>query len=264
MYPALLRLRVVREAAERPFYWALGGLAALSLLFMLFPAIDLTVAALFFAAGSGFLHERLAAVEIIREAGRAVERMFALASILPLLIKLLAPDRPLLLAPRASLFVLASFLIGPGLIVNGILKKYWGRARPRDIVEFGGDAVFTRAWQIADQCAGNCSFVSGEAASAFWLVSLAFIVPAAWRGATIAATLAFAAIVSATRIAMGGHFLSDVLIAWIITLLVMLALNRAMLRLLPPSFDGFVDAALTAAGRSIRRALRLQSAVRRR
>ena len=93
-----------------------------------------------------------------------------------------------------------AFCFGPGLVVNGVLKAFWGRARPSQILEFGGAAQFTPPVQIADQCARNCSFVSGEAsgvtmlaiaigvfreegADAALLIALAYIVQvqaAAW------------------------------------------------------------------------------------
>jgi len=67
---------------------------------------------------------------------------------------------------RIWLFAFLSFALGPGLLVNGILKNYWGRARPQSVHEFGGTADFTPPVLPADQCARNCSFVSGEAAGA--------------------------------------------------------------------------------------------------
>src|SRR5262249_62173504 len=65
------------------------------------------------------------------------------------------------------LLILLTFLVGPGLIVNSMLKQYWGRARPIEIHQFGGDAQFSRAGIPATQCRRNCSFPSGDAAAAF-------------------------------------------------------------------------------------------------
>jgi lipid A 4'-phosphatase len=39
---------------------------------------------------------------------------------------------------RISIFCLLVFLLGPGLIVNVILKDHWGRPRPRQVDLFGG------------------------------------------------------------------------------------------------------------------------------
>jgi membrane-associated phospholipid phosphatase len=51
----------------------------------------------------------------------------------------------------------------------------------------------------------------------------------------------------------GGHFLSDVLIAWLLVLLVLLLCHRLFMRALPPGFDDSVEGALARAGRGLRR-----------
>src|SRR5262249_22121586 len=150
----------------------------------------------------------------LRKGGVMVEWGFGVAILLPLVLKILLPDRKLLLSPRAALFVLATFALGPGLIVNGIFKEFLGLGGARELLEFGRSSTFSPAWWLSDQCDRNCSFASGEAASAFCLVALVFLVREEQRFAVACTTLAFAAIVSLTRIAEGGHFLSDVLIAW--------------------------------------------------
>jgi lipid A 4'-phosphatase len=169
------------------------------------------------------------------------------------------PRTPLLIPPRATLFVLATFALGPGLIVNGILKEHWGRARPKTLLEFGGDATFSPVWWISDQCARNCSFVSGEAAGAFCLVTLVFLVRKERQPAMAIFTLSFAAVVSLTRIAVGAHFLSDVLIAWLLTLCVMIVLDRLILKGLPEGFDRSVVARAERAGGALRRLVRKNS-----
>ncbi len=228
-------------------------LVLVSLLFVAWPGLDLAVSALFFDPAEGFSAQRSAVQGAVREIGSIAVWVVGLALAAPPLIKLVAPDSRLLVTPRASLFGLGGLILGPGLIVNGILKEFWGRARPREITEFGGEAVFSQAWAISDQCARNCSFVSGEASSAFWLVSLAFVVPRHWRTTILATTLVIAVAVSFTRLTFGGHFLSDVLIAWLLTLLVLVILDRLVLQGRPPAFDGVVEAALARQGRQIRR-----------
>jgi membrane-associated PAP2 superfamily phosphatase len=242
-----------REAEAKPFAAALGLLALISLVFLLAPRLDLAISGLFYAAAVGFLDDRYPIVALVREAGRILEWALAIIVSAPLAIKVLFPDVRLLVRPRASLFVLTSFVLGPGLLVNGLLKEHWGRARPREILSFGGEAEFSPVWWISDQCDGNCSFVSGEAASAFWLVALVFIVPREWRPATAKVTISAAAAISLTRIAAGAHFMSDVLIAWLLTLLVMMALNRLILKGLPPAFDAAVEDRLARAGQALRK-----------
>ena len=58
-------------------------------------------------------------------------------------------------------------VLGAGLVVNGILKDDFGRARPRDIEAFGGSSQFTPAFVVSHECDRNCSFSSGDGAGAF-------------------------------------------------------------------------------------------------
>lgn len=253
---ARLRPQAARLGAgvgARPLVAALVLTALVSLPFVLFPRLDLAVTGLFYAEGDGFSAGTARLLRLVRNLGRLAEAALALSVSLPLLVKLLWPESRLLVRPRSTLFVLSSFALGPGLLVNGLLKDQWGRARPRQLAEFGGEAVFTPAWQIADQCLRNCSFVSGEAASAFWLTALVFLAPRRLRPTVALWTLGAAAAVSYTRIAMGGHFLSDVLIAWTLTLLVLLVLARLLLDGLPAGFDAAAERALGRAGRALRR-----------
>jgi lipid A 4'-phosphatase len=129
---------------------------------------------------------------------------------------------------RQVLFLVLSLALGPGLIVNGILKEWWGRARPSDIVPFGGEATYSPPWMIADQCATNCSFVSGHAAMGFWVVAFALLVPRPVRGWAVVAALLFGTVVGGARIVVGGHFLSDVVFAGVITVAVTVWLHRAL------------------------------------
>ncbi len=133
------------------------------------------------------------------------------------------------LAFRRMLFLVLSFAVGPGLIVNALLKEYWGRARPNDVVAFGGGAQFTPALIPADQCAGNCSFVSGDVSIAFAYVAIALLLPARWRAAGIVAALAFGGFVAALRFLQGAHFLSDVVFAALFTLLPVAIFARLLL-----------------------------------
>lgn len=238
------------EVRRKPISASLAVLAAVSLLFLAAPRLDLAVSRWFYTEGSGFGGETAAAVLFVRELGAWIVRIVAAAAIAPFLFKLLRPERPMPIRPRLSVFLLTSLAIGPILIVNLVLKENWGRARPRQILDFGGAAPFTPVWRVSENCASNCSFVSGEAAAAFWLVALAFIVPPQYRRVVAAVTLSIAAMVSYTRIEMGGHFVSDVLIAWLLTLLVILVMREIVLREPPASFDLTIESGLARAGRA--------------
>jgi membrane-associated PAP2 superfamily phosphatase len=125
------------------------------------------------------------------------------------------------------MFAVAALALGPGLVVNLLFKSLWGRARPVQIDQFGGDAAFTPAWVISDACQSNCSFVSGEGSSAAWIVGVLLVVtPARWRPAVLPLGLVYALALSMNRLAFGGHFLSDILLSWALTALVMAGVYR--------------------------------------
>src|ERR1044072_4516087 len=65
---------------------------------------------------------------------------------------------------RRVVYLLLVLIVGAVLIVNVILKDNFGRARPRDIAEFGGAQLYTPPFVASDACRKNCSFSSGEGA----------------------------------------------------------------------------------------------------
>lgn len=116
-------------------------------------------------------------------------------------------------------FVALNVFFASGLIANGILKAQIGRARPADVIEFGGGAPFTPAFQISEHCARNCSFVSGEVSLAASLAIPIVIIlwhrlPHLWaRLIAVGLATAYVVLVSLLRIGLGRHFLSDAVFA---------------------------------------------------
>ncbi len=116
---------------------------------------------------------------------------------------------------RAWGYAVCGVALASGGIVNLLLKAHIGRARPMHILEFGGTAQFTPAWQMADQCARNCSFTSGEVAMAASLAISTLVLlwprlntPRA-RVLSVAVASVYVGAVAVLRIGLGRHFLSD-------------------------------------------------------
>lgn len=127
---------------------------------------------------------------------------------------------------RKVVYLLLVLAFGAGLVVNGMLKEEFGRARPKDVAEFGGTRQFTPAFVISANCSHNCSFSSGDAAGAFF--SLAFVVGVSRRRAVTTAAVGFGVLVSAARIASGSHYLSDTVVSFFVMLIVSDALHYRM------------------------------------
>ncbi len=164
---------------------------------------------------------------------------------------------------RAYAYVVMSVAIGPGLIANTLFKNERGRARPREIIEFGGTADFTPALAFADQCVHNCSFVAGDASLAFATLAVALLAPAATRSRWIAVAVLFGALIGFVRIIQGAHFLSDVVFAGIFVSLTVLLLKEMILerrwgaatveRVLAPAVKRLSEGIATAAATAGRR-----------
>ena len=209
---------VVDFAGRRPILFFLVLTCLVSLPFVLFPALDLAFSRMFFSARGGFTGSSHPFLRAVRDAGELALKGIGTICLVSLVYPLLVGRAKYLLKPRDALFLATSLILGPGLIVNSFLKEFWGRARPREIVEFGGSLPFSRAWEIVSHCPSNCSFTSGEGASSIWMMALVVLVPAAFRLPAALGIFLFATALSLNRIVFGGHFLSDVLLSWTITL----------------------------------------------
>jgi lipid A 4'-phosphatase len=218
--PAAL-CRAERALSRGIVIFAAAFIATMGLL-ILFPAIDLATSGLFYRPGEGFFLAQSPALVIIRKA-------------MPYLVAALAAGgAALLFMPgrrMAGIFLLAALLLGPGLVVNTVFKDHWGRARPAQIVQFGGDKHYAIALEPGDQCATNCSFPAGDPAVGFYLVAIAMLMPAASaaRRWSMAGAFALGGLLGLVRIAQGGHFLSDVVASGFIIFGVSWALYRLLI-----------------------------------
>ncbi len=211
---------------QHPISAVLIYLAVVSAFFLAFPGVDLWASGLFYSEMDGFWAKNDPFLRRLRHLGPHIVKIIAIVSLLVLALKILAPGRRPIMPLRTPLFLLTTLILGPGVLVNLILKNNWGRPRPHTVDQFGGDLPYQPVWWPTDLCDTNCSFVSGEASAGMWLVAAVIVAPAAWRLALLCFVLPLALILSLNRIAFGGHFLSDTLISWGLTLLVILVVHR--------------------------------------
>jgi len=203
---------------------------AISLMFVVFPQIDLGVSRLFYTPGGGFEINGVWYERLIYYASEVLVTLVTLALIALWAYGRLAKHQrlPARVSGRKLAVLLLVLALGPGLIINWGLKEHWGRARPVDLAEFGGAQTFSPAWVISDQ--HGHSFCSGHAGATFYLIAVALIVPDRRRRQWVALAAAWGVLVGLTRIASGGHFLSDVLVAFFIVLILTLMLRRLILK----------------------------------
>lgn len=204
-------MNIHKKFLGSPLYiWAAFFLS--SALFVTFSQIDIFVSSLFYdderftLDGSwveGFFYFSLKPL------------LLGLAS-LTLLIYLynLIMKRELLqIGHKTILYLLLVLALAPGLIVNATLKENWGRARPNQIQEFGGNLNFTPAFIPSDQ--GGYSFSSGHVAAAFSLMGFALLAKRR-RELWMRLAYGYGFGMAVARIAAGGHFLSDTVTSFFI------------------------------------------------
>jgi len=190
-------------------------------LFILAPSIDIAVSGAFFRADDGFYLANNEFLTTFRFAMWRLMLVFLCVSMILMLIGLLW--RRDIFGIRTQLWVMitALFILGPGVLVNLVLKSVSGRARPADVTLFGGDANFTPAWLFSDQCISNCSFVSGEGSGAAALVISGVLVLLElrsrlgdfWLRIGTTALVLLGVMAAVQRVATGRHFLSDTIFA---------------------------------------------------
>jgi len=113
---------------------------------------------------------------------------------------------------RLFLLILLTALLGAGLLVNGFLKPYWGRPRPSQIQEFGGQHTYREALSPGIPGKGR-SFTCGHCTMGFLFVTLIYFrrrsAAVAWVGGL--GGLAYGGLISAARVVQGAHFVTDCL-----------------------------------------------------
>ncbi len=129
--------------------------------------------------------------------------------------------------------ILLTLIIGPGVLINGILKDHWGRPRPRQVQEFGGQWKFKEVWQPGVPGKGK-SFPCGHCSMGFIFIVLYFSFKRRNQLAAYSSlvfSVLYGSYIGLARVAQGGHFLSDVVWAGGLTFLIAAILYYDILKI---------------------------------
>jgi lipid A 4'-phosphatase len=197
---------------------------------VIWPQSDLIISAWFYREGQGFFLADNPVLVMLHWLAFYGARVLGIAFVLLVLRAVYSKwGQPNFSDAKPWLFLLLALLIGPGLIANVGLKDHWGRARPREVVEFNGAARFSPALMPQFKNAhSNGSFVSGDGAFGFFLPAFAYVAPRRtsrrvfWGGMAAGAAFGF------TRLAMGAHFFSDIVYAAFLMLAATAGVHAAM------------------------------------
>jgi lipid A 4'-phosphatase len=199
----------------------------LAIVFVVHPELDLQVSHLFYTQSDGFFLKKNPIVIFLFRMIPVLVGVI-MAGLGALVIAINVKKRKFFgLGNKEIAYLFLAFVLGPGLIVNTVFKEHWGRARPSQVTEFGGDKHFSPAFIISDQCTHNCSFISGHASVAFYLIAFGLILQR-WRRPVISMAVMYGIIIGLVRIMQGGHFLSDVLFSGVFTSLSVIWLYGVM------------------------------------
>ena len=209
--------------------WDIGLCLLCAILFLLWPELDLIVAGSFYHDGE-FTYENNPLVRFVYLVFAKIHFLYLLGFIGAIIY---CHKKGLLERRKLFVFLLSSLLIGPGILVNTILKdNTLGRPRPEHIQQFGGERDVAPTFYYSGQCDRNCSFVSGHASIGFYLLALAWVRK---RRIWLAYGVALGAFVGLGRIIPGGPFFCAVLFAGWVAFFACLLFARAFGLSLPES-----------------------------
>lgn len=212
-----------------------GPLSVLLLATLVFrhSELDLWIARQFYRAGEGWVHAGDLLWSLLYRYGMIPGVLIGVVGLVGLLLGWKWSDWRR--QWRSYLLLLLLLLIGPGLLVNTLFKDTWGRTRPKQLVEFGGELPYVKVWNRGEPGVGK-SFPSGHASIGFYTIAPYFVLRRrrkllAWS--FLLGGSAYGLLMGVGRIVQGGHFASDVLWAWGFVYLTG-ALLCALLRPEPP------------------------------
>ena len=116
---------------------ALGLALAVGLVFGIYPELDLKLAGLFYdASAKSFPLTANALASFARDAAMWIVWAMLLPAFGALAIKIVRPDRPLLMSGRAIIFLTVTLALSSGILSNLAFKSHWGRPRPMVVTQF--------------------------------------------------------------------------------------------------------------------------------
>ena len=203
---------------NRELYYVIILFSLASLFLTVGPTLDMYISGLFLGSDSKFLLQNYDILSIIfRKVLLPI--LLAYMLIVPIISYVFKIDKVYFghkFLAKEIFFIWFSQIVTMLIFVNLILKNFWGRARPGDVVGLGGVDYFTPWYEYSVSCNTNCSFVSGDASVGFSVIILYLITK---NIVFFYISIVSGMVIGLVRIIEGGHFLSDVLFAGIVIII---------------------------------------------
>jgi membrane-associated PAP2 superfamily phosphatase len=173
--------------------------------------LDLAIENWFWSPVDGWRLAHTGTVQLLYHYGTLPALMVGVAGLLVWVASFFA--RHLRPARLFAGFLALALITGPGLMVNVLFKEHYGRPRPCQVIEFGGDHQRRLLWEPTfDE--SERSFPSGHASMGFfWLAPAVYYWRRhrrrAWGFAVLA--LLHGSAMGLARMAQGAHWPSDIL-----------------------------------------------------
>jgi lipid A 4'-phosphatase len=215
-----------RAVVRNLWAWSLTVGVLAGIVFTMFPDVDLRASRHFLMSDGVFAGTRHDTAKLARYGLLGFFWVCVGVAIAGMLLTCLRANPWLNLQFAQWMFVTICLAVGPGLVANTMLKDHWGRARPNQLIEFGGKSMFTLPLAPSDQCMRDCSFVSGEASSIFMPFYAGALVAPQLSAVLLATGTVAGLIAGGIRVSQGGHFVSDIVFAGVFMLLTALVLHE--------------------------------------
>lgn len=172
--------------------------------------LDLRIEAMFYQPGEGWLWQHAQPWEALYRWGTIPGLLLTVGSLIILSYSL--ATRRWISYQRGLLIIALTTILGAGLLINAVLKPYWGRPRPRQVEAFAGEWHYHPLHQRGIPGQGE-SFPCGHCTMGYLFVTLFFLRRQAPRTAIIGGCfgLLYGTLVGMARMIQGAHFPTDVL-----------------------------------------------------
>lgn len=190
--------------------------------------LDLAIQSRYYLGNGEWAFNNLPLARLIYHYGNLPALLLSLGALLLFIFSFSKPKA--LPYRKIGLYLVLAMVVGPGLIANSLLKDNWGRPRPREIIQFGGEYRYEAPLSIDPESSGK-SFPCGHATMGFYFFSLGFVFGGKRKLLAYLCmifALIWGSVIGFVRIGMGGHFASDVLWAAGVVYLASFGLFRIM------------------------------------
>jgi membrane-associated PAP2 superfamily phosphatase len=203
------KVKVLRSQALKDFSILIFLLGLLTLVFR-FTNLDITFEHYFYSPEKGWILQYQPFWDLIYRFGIFPGYILAFCGLI--MISVSYWNNRYLRFRKASLVLVFTIIVGPGILVNLMLKDHTGRPRPREITEFGGTENYLCICEKAKTSEGK-SFPCGHCSMGFYL-AIPWLFYRNRRKilgrSFLVAGISYGILIGIARMMAGGHFASDV------------------------------------------------------